>query len=213
MRESNFSVPNERKAKRWRWYHGALLFAGVNLGGGIISSLVKSSRGNKHISTREALTSSEDNKNYYLQLKQPIFSPPSFVFGPVWALNNALVVWGILQVLNKPVGTPGRERYLALQAASFADFTLFNAAFFGLRSPINAAVMTAVYLALTVESGRFSLTDLKDEKVAISLGTLLSWLLLAVPTSAAIAIWNRDGFYKTEAFIEPTSRWVKPVNT
>jgi tryptophan-rich sensory protein len=213
MKDENKTLSSEKQtAKRWRWYHGVLLFGVVNLAGGILSSVVKKSGGNDSISPIEALTSSDDNKNYYLSLRQPVFSPPSAVFPIVWAINNALVIRGILCVLNKPRDTPGRARYLTLQAASFADFVVFNAAFFGLRSPVNAALLTAVYLGLTLESGRVALAELKDEKVALSLATLLPWLLLAAPTSAAIALWNQDDFYNLEPAIEPSSEWEKSVN-
>jgi tryptophan-rich sensory protein len=213
MKDENKTLSSEKQtAKRWRWYHGVLLFGVVNLTGGILSSLVKKSLGNNGISPIEALTSSDDNKNYYLSLRQPVFSPPSAAFPIVWAMNNALVIWGIMRVLNKPEGTPGRARYLTLQAASFTDFVVFNAAFFGLRSPVNAALLTAIYLGLTLESGRIALVDLKDEKVALSLTTLLPWLLLAMPTSAAIALWNQDEFYSLKPAIKPASEWEKSVN-
>ena len=203
---------DESVIKPWRWYHGVLLFGVVNLAGGILSSIVKKSGGNSGVSPIEALTSSDDNKNYYLNLRQPVFSPPSAVFPIVWAVNNALVILGILRVLSKPRDTPGRARYLTLQAASLTDFVVFNAAFFGLRSPVNAALLTAVYLGLTLESGRVALVELKDEKVALSLATLLPWLLLAMPTSAAIALWNQDEFYSLEPAIKPASEWEKSVN-
>ena len=213
MKDVNKTLSSDGPAiKRWRWYHGVLLFGAVNVAGGILSSLIKKSVGNNGISPIEALTSSDDNKNYYLSLRQPVFSPPSAVFPVVWAMNNALVIRGILRVLNKPLDTPGRARYLSLQAASLTDFVVFNAAFFGVRSPLNAALLTAIYLGLTIESGRVAIVELKDEKVALSLATLLPWLLLAAPTSAAIALWNQDDFYKLKPGIEPSSKWEKSVN-
>ena len=212
MKDENKTLSTEKQTTmRWKWYHGVLLFGVVNLAGGILSSVVKKSGGNSGISPIEALTSSDDNRNYYLSSRQPVFSPPA-AFPLVWAVNNALVIRGILRVLNKPGDAPGRARYLTLQAVSLTDFVVFNAAFFGLRSPINAALLTAVYLGLTLESTRVALTELKDEKVALSLATLLPWLLLAAPTSAAIALWNQDDFYSLKPAIEPSSKWEKSVN-
>jgi tryptophan-rich sensory protein len=59
----------------------------------------------------------------------------------------------LLHVLQKSEATEGREVYLKLQVLSWLDYILFNAAYFGLKSPINAFVLTLSMFLLTVLSG------------------------------------------------------------
>src|SRR5579863_2338019 len=163
--------------RRWRWYHGVIFYIiiqGLTFG---LSGLVSLARGNRGKSAREALFG---DVSYFQELKQSIITPPSWIFGPVWLVNNVSVLWGTWQVLNKPKQTPGRTAYLALQGASWVDFVLFNAAYFSLRSPLNALVLTLAMFLLTIMSAVVAIFQLKDSKVALSLATLFLWLLVAL---------------------------------
>jgi hypothetical protein len=106
-------------------------------------------------------------------------------------INNISVLWGTWQVLNKPKETPGRRSYLALQAASWVDFVLFNAAYFSLRSPLNALVLTLAMFILTLVSGVVAIFQLKDTRVALSLATLFLWLIVAL-TAATFQAASRN---------------------
>jgi hypothetical protein len=108
-----------------------------------------------------------------------------------------------LQVLNKPQGTPGRTSFLALQGASWLNFVVFNAAYFSLRSPINAFVLTLSMFVLTILSGVVAIFQLKDTKVALSLATLTVWLMIALTAATFQAAWNRDELYHVGPFAEP----------
>ena len=119
------------------------------------------------------------------------------------------MIWGTLRVLNKPAGTPGRNAYLALQAATWLDFVLFNAAYFSLRSPINALILTFVFFCLTIASGFVAIFRLKDTRVALSLGTLFIWLIVALSAAAAQALWNHDDLYDVGPFAEPVPALVR----
>ena len=178
--------------QRWHWYHGLAFYAiiqGLTFG---LSGLVSITTGKRGKDLRETFFG---DVSYFRQLKQVVITPPSWAFGPAWTLNNISVIWGTLSVLNKPKDTPGREAYLALQAASWLDFVLFNAAYFSLRSPINALILTLIMLVLTLASGIVAIFKLKDTKVALSLGTLIVWLMIAATAAAFQAAWNRDDFY------------------
>ena len=106
-------------------------------------------------------------------------------------------------MLNKPRGTPGRDEYLALQAATWLNFVLFNAAYFSLRSPINAFILTFSMFWLTVASILVSILRLKDTKVALSLATLMLWLTIALTAASFQALWNRDDLYHAGPFMKP----------
>ena len=58
---------------------------------------------------------------------------------------------------------------LALQGASWLNFVAFSAAYFSLRSPINALVLTFMMFVLTILSGIVVIFKLKDTAVALSL--------------------------------------------
>jgi tryptophan-rich sensory protein len=192
--------------RRWRWYHAVAFYAvvqGLTFG---LSGLVSLARGNTGKSLREATFG---DVSYFQHLKQAKITPPSWTFGPAWLINNVSVIWGTWRVLNKPKETAGRTSYLALQGVSWVDFVLFNAAYFSLRSPLNALVLTFVMFLLTIASGIVALFQLKDSKVALSLATLFLWLIVALTAATFQALWNKDDFYQVGPFVKPTAGLVK----
>ena len=189
---------------RWRWYHAVAFYVAVQIMTFGLSGLVSLTRGNRGL--REAAFG---DVSYFQRLKQAKITPPSWAFGPAWFVNNVSVLWGIWQVLNKPEEARGRTAYLALQGASWVDFVLFNAAYFSLRSPLNALVLTLVMFLLTIASGLVAIFQLKDTRVALSLATLFLWLIVALTAAAFQALWNYDDLYKVGPFTEPSAGLVK----
>jgi hypothetical protein len=90
-----------------------------------------------------------------------------------------------------------------LQAASWLNFVVFNAAYFSLRSPINAFALTLTMFILTILSGLVALFQLKDTKVALSLATLSIWLVIALTAATFQVAWNKDDLYQVGPFSEP----------
>lgn len=195
------SIKNEIEPQpRFRWYQGVIFYVvvqGLTFG---LSGLVSAIQGNRGQSLREDIFG---NTNYFRNLKQAIITPPSWAFAPAWTINNILTIWGNLQALNKPQGSPGRDPFLALQAASWLNYTLFNAAYFSLRSPINAFVLTISMFLLTIASGAVALFKMKDTKIALSLATLFIWLIIATTAATFQMLWNRDDFYHVGPFVKP----------
>ena len=191
---------------RWRWYHAVVFYGVIQILTFGLSGLVSLARGNRNKSWREAFFG---DVAYFQQLRQAVITPPSWVFGPAWLVNNISVIWGTWQVLNKPEQTPGRAAYLALQGASWIDFVLFNAAYFSLRSPLNALVLTLMMFVLTIMSAVVAIFQLKDSKVALSLVTLFLWLLVALTAATFQALWNADDFYQVGPFVQLETGFVK----
>lgn len=193
-------------ALRWRWYHGIAFYAIIQVLtfglGGLTSAIKRRMDGD---SERPLLF----DKPYFGALRQATFAPPSWAFAPAWTINNAQTIWGHLRVLNMPEDTPGRDAYLALQSATWINFVLFYAAYFSLRSPINALVLTFTYLVLTVARVLVALFGLKDSWVARSLATSVLWLLVATSAAAFQALWNRDDFYRVGPFAEPPAAMLR----
>jgi len=191
---------------RWRWYHAVIFYVVVQVLTFGLSGLVSLARGSRGQSLREVTFG---DVSYFERLKQVKITPPSWAFGPAWLVNNVSVIWGTWQVLNKSQQTPGRTAFLALQGVSWVDFVLFNAAYFSLRSPLNALVLTIVMFLLTIVSGLVAIFQLKDTKVALSLATLFLWLIVALTAALFQALWNYDDFYQVGPFAEPKAGLVK----
>jgi len=184
---------------RWRWYHGAIFYIfaqGVSFG---LAGIVTKATGQQMKSVRDTF----GDVDYFRQLKQAKIAPPSWVFGPAWTLNNISTIWGALQALNKPEGTPGKNTFLALQGVSWLNYVVFSAAYFSLRSPINAFLLTLSMFVLTILSGIIAIFQLKDTKVALSLATLTLWLLIALTAATFQVAWNYDDLYHSGPFAEP----------
>ena len=190
---------------RWRWYHGLTFWAIVQVLTFGLAALVSAFRDTRSKNLRDLV----GDVSYFTSLKQSIFTPPSWAFGPAWTINNFLAIWGMLQVLNKPTGTEGRDEYLKLQAGSWLIFVAFNAAYFSLRSPLNALALTLTMFCLTIASAMVALFRLKDTKVALSLGTLFVWLIVALTAATFQVLWNHDDFYNVGPFFRPNRTLMK----
>lgn len=184
----------------WRWYHGLAFYIIVQALTFGLTGLTSKVRGNKSKTRREAIFG---DVSYFKSLKQSVVTPPSWLFGPAWTINNISTIYGNLRVLNMPSDTPGRDSYLALQAASWLNYVLFSAAYFSLRSPINAFFLTVNMFFLTIASVLVAIFKLKDTRVALSLATLTLWLIIASTAATCQALWNKDDLYKVGPFAKP----------
>lgn len=187
--------------QRWRWYHGVIFYIFTQVLSFGLAGIVTAATGQKMKSLRDTF----GDVDYFRELKQAKIAPPSWVFGPAWTINNISTIWGALQVLNKPEGTPGKNTFLALQSVSWVNYVVFSAAYFSLRSPINAFVLTLSMFVLTILSGIIAIFQLKDTKVALSLATLTIWLLIALTAATFQMAWNYDELYHRGPFTEPVS--------
>ncbi len=194
---------------RWRWYHAAAFYAGVQGLSFGLGLLAKRSRGGSSPKLGESIVGNAANDAFYNRLVQPIFAPPDWVFAPVWTLNNLLCLWGLLRVLNMLAGRPERGTFLWLQGSVWLSFVAFNGLYFGLRSPINGALSTNIGFAATVASMYVALFRLRDGRAALSQSTILPWLVLATATANTVAAWNRDECYEVGPFITPPPGWSK----
>lgn len=165
--------------KRWKWWHGAAFLGGIGVMQAALMSTVRGSGSNE----------------LYKRSRLPKFAPPPAAFPIAWGINAVSLTAGLIRALNLPHDREGRDAYVRWQMAAWALFILFNPAYFGLRSPLNAAAITLLYSIATAESAAIALTDLKDAPVAYSLATTAAWLCLATPLSIVQAATNRDEFW------------------
>ena len=213
-REANeVSSQGGGRRRRWRWYHGVLFYAGVQVANYGLAKIARSVANRADGGTRAGGSAGggAGDREFYNGLRRPVFAPPGWAFPPVWTINNALCIWGLLRVLNMPAGTPGRERFLRAQGGAWVVFASFNAIFFGLRSTVGGALLTLADLALTVETLRAA-GETDDAGAALSQATILPWLVVAGATSIAVAAWNGDEFLSVGPACEPPAGWLEQAS-
>jgi len=161
------------------------------------------------LANRREPESRREDREFYRTERLPFFAPPAAAFPIAWTINSVSAIAGGLHVLNLPPDTEGRREFLRLQAVAWTLFSTFQAGYFGLRSPINAALITVAYTSVTAASLVVALQRLKDPAAAVSLASTAAWLVLATPLGVTQAAWNYDPFWNTGPWTEPRKHWLK----
>lgn len=73
--------------KKWRWYHGVLIYAGVQAVSFGLGKLVQTIKEQSKPKIDEQVLGNESYNEFYNNLKQPVFAPPDWSFAPAWTLN------------------------------------------------------------------------------------------------------------------------------
>jgi benzodiazapine receptor len=73
---------------------------------------------------------------WYTSLNKPFFTPPSWVFAPVWVTLFTLMGLSLFIVLRKGFEKPAIKKAVSLFGTQLALNMLWSVAFFGLRSPL-----------------------------------------------------------------------------
>ncbi|MGC9198208.1 MAG: tryptophan-rich sensory protein [Acidobacteriaceae bacterium] len=191
------------RKNRFRWWHGVVFYAGVQLAQLALRGMVRRWREDEERRTRD-----EDRRAYEAK-RLPVFAPPGVAFPIAWGINSLCAIAGGLHVLNLAPERRGRSEFLRLQAAAWILYALFDTAYFGLRSPINAALVTFAYTGVTAASLDVALCRMREPKAALSLATTAAWLVLANPVAVTQAAWNRDPFWEAGPFCDPPAGWEK----
>jgi translocator protein len=84
---------------------------------------------------------------WYEGLAQPAFTPPSWVFGPVWTGLYVAMIVAVWRILARPAREPGRSRALVAFYVQLALNAAWTWAFFGLQSPLAGLVVIVALLA------------------------------------------------------------------
>jgi len=195
------------RRKRFQWWHGVAFYAGVQVAQWGLR--VAARKLNEQRTRGRGPRSHRGDRAMYRAQRLPVFAPPGAAFPIAWGINSVSAIAGGLYVLNLSRWKRGRKEFLCLQAGAWGLFTLFGPAYFGLRSPLNAAAVTFAYTGVTVASLNTALWKMKEPKAALSLATTLAWLAIANPVAVAQAAWNRDPFWQVGPFAVPPPGWEK----
>ena len=124
---------------------------------------------------------------WYVTLNKPFFSPPSFVFGPVWTILYALMGISIVLALGK---APKKKKSLIFSLFGLQLFLnfLWSVVFFTGHQPVLAlidiAVLWGVILALILIFRKYSMN------AALLLIPYLLWVSFASILNLSIALLN-----------------------
>ena len=126
---------------------------------------------------------------WYAGLVKPSFSPPNWVFGPVWTTLYVLMAFAVWRILRLPEDSDARRLALTLFFIQLALNGAWSWMFFGANSPllgvINIVPQFLVILATVVAFHRL------DRLAAWCLMPLAVWVGFASVLN--IAIWRLNG--------------------
>ncbi len=118
---------------------------------------------------------------WYLELNKPSWTPPSWVFGPVWTLLYAMIALSGWLVYEKK-GAPGRRKALIWYGAQLFLNLIWSFLFFYFRNPF---LGLADIFALAIAIGGYILASWKVSKPASLLFVpYFLWVLYAASLNA-----------------------------
>ena len=125
---------------------------------------------------------------WYATLNKPFFTPPNWVFGPVWITLYTLMGVSLFLVWKK--GTKSRQNRIALGlfGVQLVLNALWSVIFFGMQSIIGGLiVIIALWFVLITTSVRFYKIDTRAGHLLVP---YLLWLSLATALNAFLLILN-----------------------
>jgi tryptophan-rich sensory protein len=125
---------------------------------------------------------------WYAGLQKPFFTPPSWLFGPVWSalyLAMAVAAW---RIWDLPATRTGRTRALIVFAIQLALNAIWSPAFFGLQSPLLGIAVILALLATLI--GMLPAFWRLDRVAGSLLLPYLLWVAFATALNGAIVALN-----------------------
>ena len=122
---------------------------------------------------------------WYAALTKPFFTPPSWLFGPVWFLLYALMGIAVFLVLRKGWHTPGVRTAVYFFAAQLFLNTLWTPLFFGLHWLLPAFIeIVLLWILIWLTYQRFF-------KLSRAAGFLLIpyWIWVSFASALNLAFW------------------------
>jgi len=126
---------------------------------------------------------------WYATLSKPSFSPPNWLFAPVWTLLYILMGLAAALVWQKGLSLPRVRTALVIFLVQLILNMVWSVFFFGLRSPLYGLVdILFLWAAILVTIAQFS-------RVSITAATLLIpyilWVTFASGLNLGILLLNR----------------------
>ncbi|WAC05422.1 MAG: tryptophan-rich sensory protein [Methanoregula sp.] len=125
---------------------------------------------------------------WYAALQKPSFTPPAWIFGPVWTSLYLLMGIALFVVVRDGTCTVPVRHAVALFVAQILANTAWSFLFFGLRSPLLGLI--DIFLLVVLVAG----TMVAFYRVSHTAGWLLvpylCWVSFATVVNAAVWVMN-----------------------
>jgi benzodiazapine receptor len=128
-------------------------------------------------------------RDWYPEIDKPSWTPPTWVFGPVWTALYLMMGVALYRVWNQGLDTPGVKVALGFFAAQMALNALWSVLFFGMRSP-GLALVEIVFLWIAIVGTIVTFGRLDTLAYPLLIPYLL-WASFAAVLTASIWLRNR----------------------
>jgi translocator protein len=132
------------------------------------------------------LATSPNISGWYAGLTKPGFTPPNFVFGPVWSVLYALMAAALWRILSVPRTRPGRGAALTAFFVQLALNAAWSFAFFAAHSPLAGLVVIGALVAAILATIRLFWP--LDRLAAVLIVPYAAWVGYAAMLN--LAIWR-----------------------
>lgn len=126
---------------------------------------------------------------WYAGLQKPWFTPPNWLFGPMWVSLYLLMAVAAYLVWQKGLAVPGVRLALAIFLFQLLLNTIWSPVFFGLRSPLAGAVII-VLLWLAILATIIAFMKISPPAAWLLVPYIL-WVSLATALNISIYFLNR----------------------
>lgn len=123
---------------------------------------------------------------WYAGIAKPWFTPPNWVFGPVWTVLYAMLAYAFWRVLQGASAERGRAILLFLVQIGLN--ALWSVVFFGLRAPDAAQIVVALLWA-SIAFNMWAFLRI-DRLAGWLFAPYLAWVSFAAVLNVAIAALN-----------------------
>ncbi len=125
---------------------------------------------------------------WYADIQKPWFTPPNWLFGPVWTLLFTGLIVSFYRILRLDPQTPGRRRAIIIFIVQIAFNALWSITFFGLRSPgLGLVVIVFLWSSIVVNMIAFRRLDRLSSWI---FPPYLAWVTFAGALNVAIFLMN-----------------------
>lgn len=140
------------------------------------------------VSALGALATYPNIPTWYAGLAKPGFTPPNWVFAPVWTLLYAMMAYAAWRVLSLPADRPRRRPGLLAYAVQLALNAAWSWAFFALHAPALGLLVILALLAAIMAT--LELFWKLDRTAGLLLVPYLGWVSFAALLNYAILKLN-----------------------
>jgi benzodiazapine receptor len=120
---------------------------------------------------------------WYAALEKPAFTPPNWVFAPVWGVLYALMGVAVFLIWRRGLEQPGVKPAFILFWVQLVINLLWSVVFFGLHSLLGGAVLIIALWVLVL------VTILRFFRISAAAGGLLIPYIAWLSIASALNVW------------------------